>query len=236
MKILVDTHTHTNCSDHAHSTILENIQYAKKHGMEMICMTDHAPSIPDGAHMWHFHTMRGLPREVDGVKLMFGIEGNVVDTDGNLDVPLDEQMQMDMMIASIHEPCYRSRSFEEHTKTWLNVLENPYVTILGHSGNDVYKYDIETVVRKAKEKNKCIEINNHSFTVRKGSKENCRNIALMCKEIGTPIVVSSDAHSCFEVGVFENAIKMLEDINFPEELIMNTTAERFTKYLKTLKA
>ena len=69
MKILVDTHTHTSCSTHAFGTIAENLAMAKKHGLEMLCMTDHAPALPDAPHMWHFQTMQELPGAVDGLKL-----------------------------------------------------------------------------------------------------------------------------------------------------------------------
>lgn len=236
MRILVDPHTHTNCSTHAHSTLYENILFAKKRGLEMICMTDHAPAIPDAPHMWHFTTMHELPKEIEGVQLLCGIEANVIDTDGNLDVPLQDQKHMDLMIASIHRPCYPPRTVAEHTKTWLGVIENPYVTILGHSGHPSFVYDYETVIRAAKEKNKCIEINNHSFAVRKGSEENCRQIAEICKTVGAKIVVSSDAHSCFDIGVMDASIAMLEDIRFPEENIMNLTAERFLAYLDEWRA
>lgn len=232
MRILADLHTHTNCSHHAHSTIYENIMFAKKRGLELIAMTDHAPAIPDSPHMWHFVTMHELPDEIEGVKLLCGIEANIIDTDGNLDVPLADQKKMDLMIASIHTPCYPPRTVEEHTKTWLGVVDNPYVTILGHSGHPSFVYDYEKVILAAKEKNKCIEINNHSFAVRKGSKENCRRIAEICRDAGAKIVVSSDAHSCFDVGVMDESIAMLEEIGFPEENIMNLTAEKFLRYLE----
>ena len=235
MRILVDTHTHTNCSTHAHSTIMENARMAGQKGMEMICMTDHAPGLPDAPHLWHFRTMMNLPREMEGVRLLFGVEANIIDTKGNIDIPVAEQKLMDLVIASIHEPCYPPRDVEAHTQTYLGVIQNPYITIVGHSGTVTYPYDIFKVVQAAKEYDKCIEINNHSFTARKGSKENCRRIAEACKQVGTKIVVSSDAHNCFEVGRLEDAIQMLEEINFPEELVMNTTAERFTKYLETLR-
>ena len=235
MKILVDTHTHTNCSTHAHSTLLENIQYAKKQGLEMLCMTDHTPALPDAPHLWHFNTMLRLPREAEGIRLLFGAEANIINTDGSIDLPEDFQRRLDLIVASIHEPCYPPRSVQEHTQTYLGAMENPYVTILGHSGTVKYPYEVEKVVRRAKERDVCIEINNHSFRARKGSRENCKKIAEMCKKIGTKIVVSSDAHSCFEIGKFDEAIAMLEEIAFPEELIMNLTAERFLAHLKQKK-
>ncbi len=235
IEILVDTHTHTNCSHHAYSTLQENIAAAKERGLEMICMTNHAPAIPDSAHIWHFRTMQRLPRVIDGVKLLTGAEANLIDKNGNLDLPLEDQKNMDLIIASIHVPCYKRGTVEEHTNTYLGAIKNPYVTIIGHSGSPSFAYDIDTVVVAAREYNKCIEINNNSYVARPRNAENCRNIALACKKHGTKIVVSSDAHSCFEVGNFKYALEMLEEIEFPQELIINTTAKKFEQYLGELK-
>lgn len=236
MKVLVDTHTHTNCSSHAFGTVWENITMAKKHGMEMVCMTNHASAMPDSPHLWHFETMHELPEEVDGVRLLKGAEANVLDVEGNLDIPVSLQKDMDLMIASMHRHCFEPRTVQEHTQAWLNVIQNPYVTILGHTGHPSYVYDHETVIEAVKKSNKCIEINNHSFYIRKGSRENCKAIAECCKKIGAKIVVSSDAHTPFQVGVFDTALKILKEVDFPEALIMNLDAKRFQEYLREWKA
>lgn len=234
INIQVDTHTHTNCSDHAFGSLCENIHYGKLNGMQMVCMTNHAPAIPDSAHIWHFITMRELPDYVEGVRLLCGCEANILDNDGNLDMDAEQLKTMDVVIASIHRPCYNSCDIPDHTRTWLKVIENPYVNILGHSGNPLFPYDIDVVIRAAKENNKCVEINNHSYSVREGSRENCRAIAKKCMELGCKIVVGSDAHTPFDVGNFDKAVAMLEEINFPEELIMNTTPDKFLEYLRSV--
>ncbi len=232
MQILVDTHTHTNVSHHAFSTLGENITEAKKRGIDMVCITNHAPALPDSAHLWHFASLKRLPRVIDGVKLVFGVEANIIDKDGSLDLPEYMLKNMEIVIASIHHPCYEKGTIEEHTKTYLGAIKNSYVTVIGHSGTADFEYDIDTVVKCAKEYNKCIEINNGTFKSRAKSIENCRKIALACKEHRVNVVIGSDAHSAYEVGVFDDAIKLLEDIDFPEELIMNTNMERFEAYLR----
>ena len=235
MKILMDTHTHTNASAHAYSTLLENVGVAKQKGLEGIVMTNHAPAVIDAPHIWHFHALFNIPREIDGIKVLGGVEANVLDEDGTLDMtPLDMQ-SCEVVIASIHRPCYTPGNVEKHTKTWLNVIKNPYVDILGHSGEERFKYDYETVIAAAIAANVCIEINAHSFVARRGTKYNCREIAETCKKMGANIVVSSDAHICFDVGNFCTAIEMLREIDFPEELIMNTSAEKFINYIERRK-
>jgi len=232
----MDTHTHTNASAHAYSTLLENVAVAKQKGLEGIVMTNHAPGIVDAPHVWHFHCMYNIPREIDGIKVLGGVEANVLDENGTLDMTAIDLQSCDVVIASIHRPCYTPGSVEQHTKTWLNVIKNPYVDILGHSGEERFKYDVETVIAAAKAAGVCIEINAHSFTARHGTEANCRKIAETCKKLGANIVVASDAHICFDVGNFDTAIEMLTEIDFPEELIMNTSAEKFISYIEKRKS
>ena len=46
------------------------------------------------------------------------------------------------------------------------------------------------------------------------------------------IIVNTDAHFMTEVGVADGSLRMLEEIGFPEELVVNSSVERFEKYLK----
>ena len=69
IKITVDTHTHTNVSAHAFSTLEENLAAAAAIGLEGIAMTNHGPDLGDGAVWFHFKSARHLPKFVKGVRL-----------------------------------------------------------------------------------------------------------------------------------------------------------------------
>ena len=236
IKITVDTHTHTNVSAHAFSTLEENLSAAAAIGLEGIAMTNHGPDLGDGAVWFHFKSARHLPKYVKGVRLIPGAEVDIMDENGRLDIEDKYLKDLELVIASFHTPCFPPYSDEETvTKAWLNTMENEHVDILGHMGDGRYKCDYERVVKKAKEKGKIIEINNHSFKVREGSRENCRCIALLCKKYSVPVVLSTDAHFSAEVGVVPNSVALLEEIDFPEELILNTSLEKLCDYLKIEK-
>ena len=232
IKITVDTHTHTNVSTHAFSTLEENLAAAAKMGLEGIAMTNHDPLLGDGAVWFHFQSARHLPKYVNGVRLLPGAEVNIMDTLGTLDIEDRLLKNLEIVIASFHTPCFAPNSPQEDvTKAWLNVMDNEHVDVLGHMGDGRYTCDYEAVVKKAKEKGKIIEINNHSFKVRAGSKENCKAIALLCKKYSVPVVLSTDAHFSPEVGVVPNSIALVEEIDFPEELILNTSLKKLCDYL-----
>ena len=70
--------------------------------------------------------------------------------------------------------------------------------------------------------------------MQKKSISNCITIAKLCKKYGFRIMVNSDAHSQYDVGSCDNAFAMLEDIKFPEELIININEDRIAEYLNSI--
>lgn len=225
-------HTHTIASGHAYTTFVENVKEAAKNGLKLLGTSDHAPAMPGGAHMFYFWNLNVLPREYEGVTLLRGCEANIIDFEGNLDLDEDIFPRLDYIIASLHAPCIRPGNVYDNTKALVRAIESKKVDIIGHPGNPTFPILEEVVVKKAKENDVIIEINNSSFSVREGSKENCNKIAELCKRYEVKVLLSSDAHTCFQIGKFDRAEKVLADIKMPEELIMNTNVNKIIKYLK----
>lgn len=231
MKLIADTHCHTVASSHAYSTIMENINEAKSQGLYAIAITDHARSMPCPPGTWYFQNLKILPKNIYGINVLRGIEANILNNDGELDMPLD--CNFNWIIASIHDIVFKGNNdIDSCTETWLNIAKNPLVNVIGHSGLPNFVYDYEKVIPEFAKNGKLVEINNSSFTIREGSYCNCKKIAEICKKHEAHIIVNSDAHFCTQVGRCEKALKMLEEINFPEELIVNSSIERFDNYLK----
>ncbi|RCX11286.1 putative hydrolase [Anaerobacterium chartisolvens] len=231
MEIIIDTHTHTVSSGHAYSTIQEMARGARDKGIKMIAMTDHGPSMGGAPHLYHFGNLRVIPDEICGVRVLKGVEANIIDYDGNTDMPDGYLKRLEYTIASFHDICIAPSTVEDHTRAMINVLKNPYIDAVAHPGNPQFQVDIDRVVMAAKEYNKLIEINNHSFYVRTGSERNCKTFALKCKEYGVKVVCGSDSHISFSVGSFENVHKILDEVGMPEDLVMCTSIERFNEYL-----
>lgn len=237
MKYPIDMHTHTIVSGHAYTTLLENAKYASEIGLEILGTTDHAPSMPGAPHHWYFGNFKVLPRKLYGVTMLYGSEANIVDYDGNLDLPLEIQEKLDIMIASMHDPVMKPNPDRDlNTRAILKAMDNKNVIMVGHPGNPSFPIHEEELVKKAKEKNILIEINNSSFVrSRIGSDKTCSTIARLCKEHGVRVILNSDSHVCFTIGNFDAAIKVLKDVNMPEDLIINRSSEVFMKFLREEK-
>lgn len=232
MKYKTDLHTHTIVSGHAYSTLLENVKEAKKNGIQVLGSTDHGPNMPGGPHLFYFGNRKAVPYIIDGVIVLFGVEANIIDINGKLDIPEEYLSRLDLVIASLRDTCIKSGSIQENTAAVINSMKNPYVDILGHMGNPAYPIDYEEVVKEAKKLGKIIEINNSSYRSRKGSHDNCLLIAKLCKKYQVPVSLSTDSHISLTIGIFDKAEEIIKQSGIEEDLIINMDKMRIINYLK----
>ena len=235
MKYVMDAHTHTIASGHAYSTIMENAAYAAEAGLELLGITDHAPAMAGGTQPSYFLNFSTIPREISGVEIYMGAELNIMDYDGNIDLDEFYLQRMDYAIASLHPPCIPFGTMEENTNAVLKAMENPYVKILGHPGDPRYPIDCKAIVNKAVETETLIEINDASLIpngFRKGSEVYIGEILKLCQKKNFPVILASDAHFATHIGKFDNALRIINEAGFPEELIINRSKELFKNFLK----
>lgn len=235
MTVIADLHTHTLASDHAYSTLVENIKAAKEAGLKALAITDHTPALRDAPLLAHFENLKALPKSFEGVRIIKGAETNIVDFDGEIDLPIKYLKRMEIVIASFHRDARNPSTIEDHTNAYKKVAENPYIDIIGHSGNPNFPYNYEEVIPLFAKMGKAVEINESSPTSRPNSEENCRKILSLCKKHEVYICINSDAHFCSAIGHYDNSLEMVREIKFPEELIINTDLNRLNKYLQKRK-
>lgn len=231
---VMDLHTHTLASGHAYSTILEMAQAARDKGLQLLAMTEHGPAMRGSCQHTYFENIKVIPRERYGVQTLFGVELNILDPEGHVDIEERLLPAMDVCVASLHIPCYAPRSMEENTNAYIHAMENPYVNIIGHPDDPRYPIDLKAVVEAAKENHVILEMNNSSLSptsFRKATKEGYLEFLELCRSYDQPIIMDSDAHVDIDVGNHCYVSKILEEAQFPEHLIMNTDVEKVKPYL-----
>jgi len=235
---VLDNHTHTIASGHAYSTIRENAQAAREKGLELLAITEHAPLLLGGANPIYFQNLRVVDRHAYGIELLMGVELNILDNQGNVDLEKNILRQMDIAIASLHVPCFKSRGKEYNTQACVNAMKNPYVNILGHPDDCRFPVDFRVLVEAAKEYGVLLELNNTSLRPggsRKMTKDLDVEMLKLCMEYRVPIVLGSDAHVDTDVGRHEEALRLLEEMSFPEQLVVNRSVEELKKYVNKYK-
>lgn len=254
LRLACDVHTHTLASRHAYSTIAENVHAAAAAGLELLGSADHFGSMINPAgdlrSVQHLINCEIWPRSWENVTLLRACEADIMDTEGHLygwDIPIDQGItgkrldapttlkdyvfgRLDYVVASIHnDDLMQGASLAATTQMYVNALEDPKVLILGHAGRAGVPFDLDEVLTVAKEKGKLIEINEHSLEGRRAaaSHERCRKLAERCAEMGVMVATSTDAHLCCAIGRFPRVRGLLDEVDFPQDLVATREARTF---------
>jgi len=234
MKLIADLHLHTVSSGHAYSTLEEYIAEAKRIGLKMIAVTDHGPAMPGGPHYYHFSNMRMIPQEIEGIRVLRGIEANIINDKGEIDLSEQEIKWggLEIVMVAMHPRVgYENQGEEKNTEVLLKALQNPYINVIAHPGNPKYPVKVKEVVEAAKKHRVLIEINNSSDFSRPGSHDKCVEFAREVKKIGWKVVTGTDSHISTMLGRFDDAVKLFAEAGLTEEDVVNTTDAMIEKYL-----
>jgi len=228
MNFILDIHCHTVNSGHAFSTISENAAYAQSIGLTHIGIADHGPGMPGGAHLYSFTNLWILPEYINGVRVLKGVEANIMDENGKLDLPKSILGKMEFVVASMHRGVFPPQNKEVHTQAMIRAMENPNMHILGHPGDPWFDIDVKEVVSAAARTGTIIEINSQSLNPcshRFQGNEIFMEILAWCKELGVPVLASSDAHYFTYVGDVDRAKELILQAGLTNEQVINTSAD-----------
>ncbi len=233
MRPIADLHTHTIASGHAYSTLQENLMVAKELGLLYMATTEHGPAMPGSCRPVYFGNFRALPDVIDGVRLVKGVEANILNIDGELDLPEKNLKRLEYVAVGLHRDCLPPGSVEENTAAVLAAMNNPFVDTVVHPGNPRFPIDCRRVVQAATDNGVMIEINNSSLLgSRQGSEPICTEIAKLAASSGCTVVLGSDAHWSGHVGRLDLALKLALEAGVPQESIINLHQERMEALLQ----
>ncbi len=232
MKLVADLHTHTIASGHAYSTVLENTRVAADRGLEMIALTDHGPALPGGTYKHFFANLRVLPVKIFGVEVLRGIEANIMDQQGGLDLGDYFLEKLDIVLAGLHRDCYDPGSVEANTRALVAAIASGKVDVIVHPGNPAFPIDANQVAEAAARHGVLLEINNSSLTglARKGSRDNCFKLAEHVALHKGQVCLGSDAHFAGHVGELEVAAELARK-HLSDEQIINTSCAAVHQFL-----
>lgn len=232
MKLVADLHVHTVASGHAYSTVMENVRVAADKGLAMIALTDHGPGLPGGPHPYFFSNLRVLPRKLFGVELLRGVEANIVDDAGSLDLADRFLKYLDIVLAGLHRDCFVPGSVEHNTRALIGAITGGKVDVIVHPGNPAFPIDAKQVAAAAAERGVLLEINNSSLSglVRKGSRSNCSGLAKSVALYQGKVSLGSDAHFATQVGELREAAKLAASCLKPEQVV-NTSVAAVKEFL-----
>lgn len=234
MQILADYHTHTKYS-HGKGTIEENVLEAISKGIKTIGISDHGyKHLTYGIKLNDIYKMREdidkLNEKYSNIKVLLGMECNILDNRGNIDINDKIIENCDYIMAGYHfastptslksmlNHCNNymiknDKSKDYNTEAIINAMKNNNIFIITHPGDkgDVY---IEEIAKVAKDTDTRLEINSsHGFLN--------SNQLVEIKNIGNKFIIGSDAHIPQNVGNFDLAMKIIKEARLDTSLVEN---------------
>ena len=235
MKPLFDLHTHTLASGHAYSSLVENVETASARGLAAMGLSEHAPAMPGAPGRMYFLNFGIIPDTILGVRVYRGIEANILDFNGAVDVDAVMTAHLDYVIASLHPPIISSGTREENTRALVGAMQLPFVSIVGHPDDDRYPLDYTELAAAAAREHVALELNNSSFrpsTGRVNGRKNAVSLLNACRIHTTRVIMNSDSHIAFDVGDLSLCEELIKETNFPRELVLNYALEGLEYVLK----
>ena len=232
---LSDMHTHSIASGHGtRATISDMAKAASRKGLLLLGITDHGPATLNAGSPSYFRSLIIAPRIRSGVEILYGVELNILDTSGRLDLDDELISRLDYGIVSMHSQNFPPRSREENTQAMIRAMQHPNVRILGHADSTHYPIDTDAVAREARRAGVIFEINEASLvpnSYRGDTRKNCSDILSCSLKYQLPVLLSSDSHGPAHIGDFTCASRFLKEMNFPETRILNNQIPRLKAFL-----
>ena len=227
-----DLHTHSLFSDCGNHTILELLEWSCKKGIKGLAITDHGPKLFGRKISSTFFERLKNPYE-NKIKFFKGIEGNLLKDEGKTDIPRKFLKHMDIVLLGFHFIIPENLGADYYTDLLVKAMnENMFVDIITHPIDHKYPIHYEPVIETAKKTGMALEINNSKLELKIVTTKQQKDFLELCKAGGCRIAVNSDAHAINELGDDKHVRPLLEEVNYPKELIVNHDLESAMRFIE----
>lgn len=236
MRAIIDPHTHTIASGHyTTDTVTDLARVASEKKLNILGITDHSPVKHSGASESYFRNLKYCEKKRFGVQILYGVEVDVLNSSGQLALPLDILNSLDLVIVSQHTNAFKPSTERENTAAFISAIKSGRIDIVGHPDDVKYPLCIEELCKVCADYGTMMEINNASLSP-DGYRGNSRPIDIsileLCEKYNVFVSMGSDSHGAKGVGDFSYAESLIKEFNFPEKLVVNYSEQLFNTLLK----
>ena len=236
-----DLHTHTKYS-HGMGSIEDNVKSAIVKGLKKIGISEHGPgNFSVGVQRNKLAEMKEeilrLRRVYTEIEILFGIEANIIDLEGHLDIDPDEFGLFDFVCAGWHYATAESatpkavvqtigsfirskrgsapeKQIIQNTKMIVSAIDRGNIMFLTHPGDRIH-VDMMEVAAACARTGTLLEINTNHMSI---SAETMKELIPLDD---VRFIVNSDAHSPSRIGDFQPAIKLINETGLDPARIAN---------------
>jgi len=235
MTIYGDYHTHTVFS-HGKGSMEDNVLSAISCGLKEIAITDHGfnhavYNVRRKDYRFMMEERDRLREKYPQIKILLGLETNLLNFDGHIDVTDEDLENMDIFICGYHKLVrssfsdlfsfkipnlvskYSAKRKVKNTDAFIKAIQKYDIDIISHPkyGIDVFP---EKIAEAAASKGTFIELNGKKVSMTD------EEIAL-CVKTGVNFIIDSDAHHPNRVGEVSVPMEVVLRTGIPFEKIAN---------------
>lgn len=233
MKFYGDYHTHTCYSD-GKGSLSRNIDAAVERGLKEIAITEHGFRNPVYSWEKFFKEKNELTSlERKDISVLLGIEADIMDEKGLLDLNVDEIEHFDVLIAGFHmfalpytfadwrrtyfpsifHPFFENspKYIARNTDSIIACLQKYPVDILAHPNHRMFA-DMSAVARQAAELGTFMEINIKHLSI-------FDNIVEDILKTDVKLIVDSDSHRPQDMGRLDKAEDIITKYGLQERIV-----------------
>jgi len=217
----------------------EVITAARERELEYLAITDHGPARPDGPKLDYFKNLnrQDTLRQLPDIRVLVGVEANIINTWGDLDMPVKLLNELDIVLAGFHNSTgYGGSSVSENTGALIKAIERNRITVITHVGDPRFPYpvDVEESVAAAVEHGVLVEINQSALhRWRAENVAHYERVLAVLQKYRAPILMSSDSHISYSVGVVSECERFLAEHGVDPMTTVNYSEEMIRKYMLT---
>ncbi|MBE6037129.1 MAG: PHP domain-containing protein [Clostridiales bacterium] len=235
-RMLWDLHTHTTYS-HGTGSIEDNVRAAREAGLAAIGISDHGPDhklygVKEKLLPEMKEEVRRLRAKYPDIKILLGLECNIINSSGRIDLPKDSAAMPDYIMAGYHyggvgENPLAALALHGGNKLKLSLCHGPntrrmvnsirqnagIIRIVTHPA-DKGAMDIMAIGQACLETGALMEINDSHRAL------TAEHITRL-KDLGVGFVIGSDAHRPENVGKFQRALDRALEAGLDPSRIIN---------------
>ncbi len=231
-----DYHTHTTYSD-GKGSVMQNAAAAIRAGLKEVAITDHGLGIPTMSYAKLLKSRKdcGEAQEKLGIKVLCGIEANIISLDGELDISKEQISELDILLAGFHKFAWPGsvRDFfklyfhtyfngilkpgrdtvRRNTRAFVSCVEKYPISILTHVGNFCV-VDVGEVAKACADNGTFVELNGKHI-------EDYPRIIEPIIRSGALMIAGTDAHTPSKVGDMSRITEFILNNNVPLDRVVN---------------
>ena len=236
MRVCCDYHLHTFASD-GRCSVLSHAKKADEIGLEQIAITDHSFA----STIFHMTSGKWQKQKAEmarldcKAKVLHGIEANLVNERGDIDVPSEVIRDADVLTVGFHryigfcgekrggysrkwlvengfcKKKTRQKLIDANTRAYIDAMDKFPIDVIAHLNHRAL-VDVRKVCDKATEKSVYIELNEKHLD----ALENCIDAMI---QSGVNFIIGSDAHDTKKTGKFAKTEAFIKAHGVPLERV-----------------